>query len=77
MRKSLLLVLCATLWGINAVAQGNNTRMCGDENDETESLAERAFNLEKKAPPIAPTAWNRASCIASSAIDGTFSPRET
>ena len=39
MRKSLLLVLCATLWGINAVAQGNNTRTCGDENDETESLA--------------------------------------
>lgn len=48
MRKTFLITLCATLLGINAMAQGNNTRMGGDENDDTESLAERIFNLEKK-----------------------------
>ena len=47
-KKTLLIILCATLLGINAMAQGNNTRMGGDENDDTESLAERIFNLEKK-----------------------------
>ena len=48
MRKTLLIALCATLLGLNAMAQGDNTRMGGDENDDTESLAERIFNLEKK-----------------------------
>ena len=33
--KPLLIILCATLLGINAMAQGNNTRMGGDENDDT------------------------------------------
>ena len=31
-----------------ALAQGNNTRMGGEENDGTESLDQRIFNLEKK-----------------------------
>ena len=48
MRKTFLFTLCATLLGINAWAQGNNTRMGGDDNDDTESLAQRIFNLEKK-----------------------------
>ena len=47
-RKPLLLILFASLLSINVMAQGNNTRMGGDENDDTESLAERIFNLEKK-----------------------------
>ena len=47
-RKLMLLTLCTTLLGLCAMAQGNNTRMGGDENDETESLAERIFKLEKK-----------------------------
>ena len=47
-RKLLLLALLVTLLGLNAMAQGNNTRMGGDENDDQESLAERIFKLEKK-----------------------------
>ena len=47
-KKPFLLAMCASLLVINAMAQGNNTRMGGDETDDTETLAKRIFNLEKK-----------------------------
>jgi len=48
MRKTLLITLNAILLPLIALAQGNNTRMGGDEDEESPSLAERIFNLEKK-----------------------------
>lgn len=47
-KKPLLLTLMLTMLALNAMAQGHNTRMGGEETDEYESLAERIFNLEKK-----------------------------
>lgn len=47
MRRTFLIALYATLLGLTAMAQGHNTRM-GGEDEDTESLAERIFNLEKK-----------------------------
>jgi len=46
MKKLLLMFLTVTL-AISAAAQGNNTRMGGDDGDY-QSLAERVFKLEKK-----------------------------
>lgn len=43
-----MLALLCSLLGTTAMAQGNNTRMGGEEKDDYESLAERVFNLEKK-----------------------------
>ena len=46
-KKAFFLALFTSLLTLTAMAQGNNTRMGGDDED-TESLAERIFNLEKK-----------------------------
>ena len=46
-KRALLVTLITTLLGLTAMAQGHNTRM-GGEDDDTESLAARIFNLEKK-----------------------------
>ena len=43
-----MLALLCSLLGTTAMAQGNNTRMGGEEKDDYESLAERVFDLEKK-----------------------------
>ena len=46
-KKAFIIALFTSLLTLTAMAQGHNTRMGGDEED-TESLAERIFNLEKK-----------------------------
>ncbi len=46
-KKAFIITLFTSLLTLTAMAQGHNTRMGGDEED-TESLAERIFNLEKK-----------------------------
>ena len=46
-KKASLLTLFTSLLTLTAMAQGHNTRMGGEDQD-TESLAERIFNLEKK-----------------------------
>ena len=48
MRKPSLLTIILIMLPFIALAQGNNTRMGGEENDGTESLDQRIFNLEKK-----------------------------
>ena len=46
-KRALLVTLITTLLGLTAMAQGHNTRM-GGEDDDTESLAARIFNRDKK-----------------------------
>ena len=71
-KKTLLFALCATLLGINALAQRKNTRMGGDENDDTESLAKRIFNLEKKTDAFNFHINFASSLVAEDANDGEW-----
>ena len=77
--KKPILLSCMLVAALAASAQGNNTRMGGEDGDY-QSLAERVAKIEKKndmfnvyfnyaASAQLPTASNSASCIASSAIN--------